>query len=305
MFSRPIEIGSDSNTIVVQEGAEGVQTVSLTAGVYANEQTLVASLYNALQNASIDSFIMYWTDGFKLAIQNTHGSNSLYIYWAHASSDDKLRDMLGFDNTSTSTIAAGETLTATYSPANCWIPTYNVADTGSWFQRSSDVYTGQMSKAGGLAGFATGPVLYNRVLNFPHELASNVYDTHATNAYDVARCLKTFDYNARAAIPALPTSPPLNYVWFWFDINDAIAYPQGTADIFNGAEYNDFTDWGGLYNLYTTDPDIYCWCAWDPSGIQEPQSSIAQSTARQNVSISLHSAQDDFPSASWTSVAPA
>jgi hypothetical protein len=302
IFMRPINITSSDCTLYAEEGSEGAQTITLSTGVYPNIIALVGSLFNEFRNHSIGGLDFSFDDDFKIKLTN-NGASNINLYFAHASSSDVVRDLLGFSQTITTAIAASGTLTATYIPEHVWLPSYNCSDTGSWYTKARDIYAGKKSKAGGLAGLATGPILKYRDYSFPHELATSVFKSHATDAYVQKRNLEAFDFAVRASVPTLAASPPTNYVWVWNDVNDAIEYPNGTANIFDGTEYNDFTTWGGVDFLYTTSPDTYAWCSWTAAGIPVPTATIPGTNARQAVAVSVNTAEDDFPSASWASVA--
>jgi len=285
VFLRPIEITADNNTFTVSRGPT---TISLPTGLYANIVTVMASMNNSVRNdgAGPVSFTIRYADGYDfLTYANTAGAD---VTW----DDTDLRDLLGF----TTNLTGGSTFNSDYSPAYAWVPTFNKANQSVFEVDQRREFIGKMASDGTIAGTTAGPTIHYLDLEFQHELATNIFESKCTNAYEVERCLETFGREARTAYPSVDTILSPKGFYYYPDANVLHTDPPYTTS-------NDYeiTDSGDIHFDYSSSADEYVFCHLDTIGYRKVSGSpsLPQGMLRYNVNLEIHTAPAPNDGDSW------
>jgi hypothetical protein len=298
VFFRPIEITSSNNTFSVWVDPDGVSgnvelEVNLDIGVWGSIFNLVAGIC-ADVNSSIGAI---WV----LSAEMIQSGDELLIKWTLTDQGggggatppelewNEIYDIIGA-NVSTKTTMDGSqptyTQTMTYRPTHTWIPTYQSADQSRFYIDQKEIFAGNMSKSGFLAGNLVGPVLYWRDLNFVNETAENLFISAATSARYANRNLETFAKECRGGTVTVSGNPSVRGFYFipdWTDVTTTCA--------------NTHTDTGGINFDYSSGADTYAFCQMSRGGYSEPQASLPTTKTRYNVGFQIHTVDYNV---SWT-----
>jgi len=296
VFMRPFEVGDDNTSWFTVDVGGTVGTATTTAGVYTNAYNVAstvlagvrANVSGVVNAADITAEI---TDDLEIKFSNA-ASADVVITWSYGA----LQNLMGFTS-STTTIPAGSSVTATWHLGNTWLPTYCRYDQGSWHVNPGDLFSGTFAQDGAVAGTTTGQSIYFRDFAFPHEPAANLFVSRGSAALEQFRCLEYFSLYARTSLPHDSTYPTTKGFWIYFDINDLIGAlsTSGTSNI---------TDEGGISEEYTTSPDTYVYAHFDPSGIPSPVGgpSMPTGTTRYNCVVPVHTAVDAITATDYVDV---
>jgi len=296
VFMRPIEITTANNTFTIElDVGAGQQAfaINLDTGVWGSVFNLAAGIaaeITALHaNISCTSSMVQSGDDllirFVLVDSGSSGLtpettwNEVYdIIGATGSGDN--------DEVWTESPADTYTCTMTYRPTHMWIPTYQSADQGRFYIEQGEIFEGNMSKGGFLAGNQTGPVIYWRDLSFVNEPAENIFMSAATSARYGNRNLETFVKECRSSNPSVSGNGCTRGFYFIPDWNDVTTTCANTH-----------TDNGGINFDYASSEDTFVFCQMNSKGYSLPQSSLPTTKTRYSTGFQIHTV--DY-SVSWT-----
>lgn len=299
-FLRPVEITASNNTFRLKLYQDGVGMTyydfNLDVGVWGSVFDLAAGIAAEI-NATAGwlctaEFIQSGDDlliKFTLIDQNNNGFAPIYKW-------DEVYDLIGSasalegnydtDDYDVVTTPNEYYVTMTYRPSHMWIPIYQSADQNRFYVDQGEIFSGNMSRSGFLAGNQTGPKVYWRDLQFVNETAENMFISAATSARYETRSLETFVKECRSVNITDSGNPCARGFYFipdWTDITTTCS--------------NLHNDNGGINFDYSSGADTYVFCQMNSRGYSVPQASLPTTKTRYTTGFQIHTV--DY-SVSWT-----
>jgi len=251
--------------------------VTLPSGTYSNIGGLLNSLVLEALDAGatgFDASIGTESNDFKIALEVT---TSQTLTWNNTA----LRDALGYAGNFTISSTPTE---ADYTPEYVWIPTFLNSDAGGFVKPQRDLFKGQMSQDGTLAGAPIGPnTVYKRDMGFNMELGTNVSRELSTSAIEDVRTLEYFMEHSRTAYPTNATSKNPKGFWFIPNITDFTAVVTSATEQWTAAS-------SGINFDYTSSPNKWVFCMPDVGGFNKWDSApgLPASRLRYNIALSFN-----------------
>jgi hypothetical protein len=289
-FVRPIEITSSNDSFSIAHDSGAAQNKVLTNGVYSNIYTLIREFEETCQTEDPD-FDIYLDSNHKLNFDTADAQTNEFVF-----QDEALAELLGFGDTSLSgvnndTLADANEHTADYTPAHCWLPTYQSADREYWGRRQSDAVRGTIAQNGRLSAITTGDTLYYRDFTFQFETAVKTYrsaDTTTSETIDTTaffytqrRCYEEFMEQCRQVQPTVSGNPSPKGFYY---IPDRTTY-EGVA-----TTYPTNMTSGGVDFLQSSGADTYVYCHPDVAGGDDPRPALENNRDYYEIRFTAHTA---------------
>lgn len=287
IFMRPIEITSANDTIEMKPAAGSYSEETINNGVYSCLMTVLAGFKNRSPASSIS---LVDNGNGEPVVRFTFGAS----YHVHFPDTDTAA-LWGAEETY---YGPATTITLENRPQFIWVPKYQIANQSRFQPRQKDLFSGQQSKTGLLAGNSTGPTIYYRNLEFHNELASNLMeegitgDGYQDTGGDMRYMhLDYFAQQSRISQPSVSGNPSTKGFWFWPDIDDVFDNPT----IFPGGTSGESTSRHGVKFDLASSPDLFVFCQFDKDGFAPPKS-LDTPTGRQyyDSEFTIHTV-DDIP----------
>lgn len=264
-FLRPIEITSSNNSFSTDAASAGSYTArTIPVGVYAHIGTLLHAFQTAC-SSDPGAYTMSLTADFKVRIQC---GAAFDLRW----DNNDLPKLLGF----TGNIANKTDTTATYTPENCWLPTYARASQDYFELDIGGFVDGVQLRDGNYHAIATGAGHERTRFVFQFEPAVNVSPEFATIVVSLGgsyypeqvRCFEEFSYRSRVSRPSQVGKPRTTGFWFFPDRTDVAVEDAETV--------------GGTSFALSSGADDHVLCSMT-SAYSAPSAALPNSRARWNV----------------------
>lgn len=171
LILRPIEIGSDNNTLTVTTSGSSVDIVA-PSRVYAN----IFDLLKTMNDDNSDSPGLRISTSWRVTVADYAGAMGDSVTGL---SSTALANLLGFTSAET---ASGGVVTATHAPAYCWASTNQSNTADRWLPDYDNAFHGSMAADGNLCGLSMS-VRDFLTLRWQWETAANAIEQAATASF--------------------------------------------------------------------------------------------------------------------------
>lgn len=275
-FTRPCEYYLASGT---DFSIDSSPVTDFDQGVHPNVMSLAFALADYLAVNDHSSWDYRMNDSGTFSFYQASGS-SVNLDWESSG----IGLLLGFtgtdDDFATSAWTEADTL-----PWGVWIPSFEVADQGSWKPIGREVASGAVSQNGTWAGTSKGTTVYHRRMRFNMEASTNTLVSRATDSSHMTA--QEFFNGSLTAQRSVDSYPSCQGFWCYPNMNDAIS----DCGLTTTHPWMEATDIGVEFAL-SSSPDTKCFCHTEPSLLPDwdAAATLPVSTIYYTWEIGMHTA---------------